>query len=239
MLNSTVLCPTIGWGHGASVGRGKVMGVLSKPTIQRLAVLHALSLWQRGAYGPVRLHKTLFFADKETAPEWRLFTFKKWFLGQYSDEISQSLNALAQGGTVTTRYDGPSERIIANLSTPAREDLVDFFCGYFPEWSENLAQAFRQWAYLSNDNIIRKAHEEPSYRNAERGEVIFASFDADQVEFPDLDDQVAERLSDLVDARFQRGLMKRLRRAAERPARGEDWRHIYFGERPRTRKRAS
>ena len=215
------------------------MAVLSKKTIQRLAVLHSLSLWQRGAYGPVRLHKTLFFADKDTAPEWRLFTFKKWFLGQYSDEIAQALNALAQAGTVTTRYDGPSERIIANLSKLVREDLADFFSVYFPEWSENLTQAVQQWAYLSNDNIIRKAHEEPSYRNAERGEVIFASFGADCVEFPDLDDEVAEGLSDLVDARFQQGLVKRLRRAVERPARGEDWRHIYFGDRPRTGKRAS
>ena len=43
---------------------GEHMAILDKKTIQRLATLYALSLWSRGAYGPVRLQKTLFFADK-------------------------------------------------------------------------------------------------------------------------------------------------------------------------------
>ena len=215
------------------------MAVLSKKTIQRLAVLRALSLWQRGAYGPVRLHKMLYFADKETGEEWRLFTFKKWFLGQYSNEIAEALNALRAAGVVTTWYDGPSERINADLSAPIRSQLSVFFGTYFPEWSAKLRHAFRKWAYLSNDNIIRKAHEEPGYRNAEHGDVIFSSFDAESVEFSRLDDDVAEELCDLVDPRFQPGLMKRLRHAAQRPAEGEDWRHIYFGEKPRTAKKPS
>jgi hypothetical protein len=214
------------------------MAVLSKKTIQRLAVLHALAKWRKGAYGPVRLHKTLFFADKETDETWRLFAFRKWYLGQYSDEISEALNALQDAGAVTARYDGPSERIRAEVRGKPVARLAAFFADYFSEWEESLARAFRKWAYLSNDRIIKNAHEDPSYKTSEHGELIFDSFDAECVEFAGLDDEEAEELSDLVDVRYQQGLLKRLRTLADRPARGEDWRRIYFGEAPRAGKPA-
>ncbi len=108
------------------------MAVLTKQTIQRLAVLRALSMWRRGAYGPMRLHKTLFFADKDAPAPWRLFTFKKWLLGQYSDEIADALNALREAGTISTSYDGPSERLKVEVTTDTRRQLADFFRMYFP-----------------------------------------------------------------------------------------------------------
>ena len=215
------------------------MAVLSKVTIQRLAVLRALSMWQRGAYGPLRLHKALFFADKNTPAGWRLFTFKKWRLGQYSDEIAGTLNALRQAGRITTRYDGPSERMKADLPKATSRLLEEFFREYFPAWNENLTRSFHDWAYLDNDTIIDRAHDDPSYTRTQRGEVIFSSFDADLVEFSDLDSQVAEEFSDLVDVGLQQGLLTRLAVAAERPAKGEDWRQLYFGEGPRNPAKAA
>jgi len=206
------------------------MPALSKQTIQRLAVLHALAKWQKGAYGPVRLQKTLFFADKESPPEWRLFTFKKWRLGQYSDEVSESLNALRRAGRVNSWYDGPSERLKAEIPAASKRRLAAVLRDYFPEWSANLDAAFAKWAYLNNDAIIELAHDDPTYKARNHGEVIFSSFEPDCVELVGLDDESAEELSDLVDVRLQRGLAKRLAAALERPAQGEDWRKIYFAE---------
>jgi hypothetical protein len=207
------------------------MAVLSKATVQRLAVLRALSMWRNGAYGPVRLHKTLFFADRDNEPEWRLFTFKRWWLGQFSDEVSDKLNDLRQVGRISCVYDGPSERICAELPIAMARALRQFFDSYFPKWTTGLKSAFKTWAYLSNDDIIRKAHDDPSYTKSQHGNIILESFQCQLVTFEELDDELAENLSDLVDVRLQTGLLKRLYASVDEPIKAEDWRQIYFGER--------
>ncbi|HVC94523.1 MAG TPA: hypothetical protein VND64_12570 [Pirellulales bacterium] len=207
------------------------MGCLSKRAIQRLAVLHTLSLWRKGAYGPVRVHKTLFFADKNSVDAtWRLFTFKKWNLGQYSDEIASALNDLQAARRVSTLFDGPSERIRAHVPASIRPRIAAFFANYFQEWSAALKPAFKEWAHLRNVDIINRAHQDATYTGANHGDTIFRSFSAKEVEFDGLDADVAEQFSDLVDDRLHEGLLKRVAQAADRPRKNEDWRRIYFGE---------
>jgi hypothetical protein len=108
--------------------------------------------------------------------------------------------------------------------------LRSFFWNYFNEWERGLRTAFREWAYLSNDDIIDKAHKDHSYTKAEHGEVILTSFEYLEVEFRGMSDDEAESLSDTVDATLCKQLSKRLAEAVERPIVAEDWRHIYFGE---------
>ena len=202
--------------------------ILTRKTIQSLAVLRAVSKWQRGAYGPVRIHKTLFFADNANPPEWRLFTFKKWCLGQYSDTIADALNNLRDAGRITSRYDGPSERIVAKLgSRPARAVRL-FFREYFPDWDGAFEQSFKTWAYLETDRIIEKAHDDPSYTESEYGKQIFECKMPDRVEFSGLSGESAEDLTDLVDGRLQAELSSRLSYASEKQVVAEDWRKKYF-----------
>jgi hypothetical protein len=204
---------------------------LSKETIQRLAVLRAVSMWASGAYGPVRVHKTLFFADKTAGDkEWHLFTFKKWQLGQYSDEIADGLNALRAAGCIDTVYDGPSERIIATVSSKTETKIKQLFRDFFPVWHKALTPAFKEWAYLTADDVIKKAHEDASYTKRQHGEVIVESFDWEVVSFTGLSDEDAESLNDTVDPRFQRGLSDRTEAACRKTLTGGDWRHIYFGD---------
>lgn len=214
------------------------MAVLSKATVQRLAVLRTLSMWRRGAFGPLRVHKTLFFADRDIGNKWHLFTFKRWFLGQYSDEIAESLNALKQAGRITAYYDGPSERISGDLLDSEKTLVLAFFSDYFPDWEKNLLPAFRQWAYLTNDRIVKKAHDDPTYTTTKHGETILKSFHSSVVEFEGLSDEDAETLSDIVDIRLQNGLRKGIAAAADKPIIDEDWNAIYFGEESKRHKTA-
>ncbi|MBI1903876.1 MAG: hypothetical protein HYS13_22465 [Planctomycetia bacterium] len=197
--------------------------------IQKLAVLWALSLWRRGAVGPLSLHKTLFLADESAKPKWRLFTFKKWRLGEFSDEISEALNKLRSAGRISTCFDGPSERIRAELSRREAAALRRFFGRFFPNWNRELRRAFRRWANLTSDDILEMAASNATHNSSRRGDVVFASLAPDRIELDGLDDDEAEWLSDLVDERLHRELSKRIERAAKRPAHGEDWRSIYFG----------
>src|SRR5689334_9797852 len=123
------------------------MAELTRRTIQKLAVLHALSLWRRGTYGPVRLQKTLFFADKDSVDQdWRLFTFKRWHLGQYSDEVSDALNSLHSAERISIHCDGPSQRIEAVIPAKLQAPVRALFRNYFADWKSALEGAFEKWA---------------------------------------------------------------------------------------------
>src|SRR5262249_34793508 len=149
------------------------------------AVLRALTLWRRGAYGPVRLHKTMFAADKNN-PHKKLFTFKKYYLGQYSAEISSALNSLRASGRLESAYDGPAERLKAVVPADLEKKIRKLFETAFPEWEKELRKVFREWGYLSNDKILKKAHEDASYRESEHEQVIFESKLPETTDIPDL-----------------------------------------------------
>jgi len=210
----------------------RVVAKLSRETVQRLAVLKALSLWQNGAYGPVRVHKVLFFTDKKASATSRrnLFTFKKWALGQYSDEIASALNGLRTSGRLRNVFDGPAERLTAIIPRPAQVMIDEFFESWYPELDKDMAVVFDEWGYLSNAEIIRKAHEDHTYTESEKGEIIWESTLPDVVEIAELSDDDAENLSDLVDPRLFLALRDRLQEAVKIPAKHSDWRRRYFCE---------
>ncbi len=205
------------------------MAKLARATIQKLAVLRALGLWNQGVYGPVRLHKTLFFADKLNKPGCRLFTFKKYYLGQYSHEIAEALNVLRTAGKLLCRFDGPAERIAAKESNQSLKKIKLLFANYYPEWDKELMKAFHDWGYLTNDQILVKAHDDPSYTESEFGKVIFKTGLKNEVDLPALAADTAEQLTDLVDGELAVQLRNRLIRAFKRPAKTVDWRTRYFG----------
>jgi len=205
------------------------MTALSKQTIQRLAVLRAIDMWQKGAPSGVRLQTTLFFADKKIPKSGRrIFTFRRWRLGQYSDEVSDAINSLLNAGQITVQYDGPADRLRTSLSPESRRIVQRFFAKHFPAWNRGLRSAFKTCAQLNNDELVHSAQDDPAYTNRDRGGLIFPSFSQKELPFPRLSDHEAERLSDLVDERLQKGLRERLSKAVLRRAAGEDWRRIYF-----------
>jgi hypothetical protein len=209
------------------------MSFLTKRTIQKLAVLHAISRWRKGAYGMLRLQKTLFFADEGSADQkWRVFTFKRWKLGQYSDEVADSLNGLQAAGRISTSFDGPSQRIEGNASITAKAQIRGLFRRYFAEWDAALGASFQKWAYLTNDQILTKAHDDPTYKQSQYGEIIAESGLADFVDFENLSESTAESLTDLVDPSLDRTLRSRLHKASKTNRIAEDWRSLYFHDEP-------
>lgn len=204
------------------------MGVLVRETLQTLAVLEALRHWKNGANGAVRLQNTLFLADNENDPEWVFFNYKRHILGQYSEEISEALNRLQGAGRVKVLFDGPSERLSPILSNSERRRIRSFFRTFFLDWSKGFDKAFRKWASLKNDDVIRRAQEEDTYTSSESGEIILTCGLPETVEFSGLGEAEAESLALICDEKFQRNLRHRFLIASESPPRSEDWRKIYF-----------
>jgi hypothetical protein len=210
------------------------MAKLTKSTIHRLAVLRALSLWQRGAYGALRLHKILFAADKHSTS--KLFTFKKYYLGQYSEDVSEALNALRSAGRLRASFDGPAERLIPIIAPVSAARIDKLFTAGFPKWMRALRGAVQEWGRLSHDNVLKKAHEDATRTENTHDHVIFASTLPDLVDVPGLSAEAAEELTDLVDEKLSSTLRERPTAAAKAPVHASNWRQAYFGESPRTRK---
>jgi hypothetical protein len=204
------------------------MARLSKATIQKLAVLRALSLWKHGAHGPVRLQKIMFAADFPNAR--KLFTFQKYYLGQYSEEISAALNSLRAGGWLTSQFDGPAERLEAVVSAGAADKIRSLFTLAFPKWENELKQAFSKWGHLPNDKILKQAHDDVAGTKTVRGQLIFESNLPAMVDVAGVSPAAVEELTVLVDERFTHELRQRLGTATKIPATSTDWRGLYFGE---------
>ncbi len=204
------------------------MAKLSKQTLQRLAVLRALVLWKHGAYGPLRVHKTLFFTE-EKHPSERFFDFKRWMHGQFSEEIDASLNDLARAGRMAFVCDGPSVRLVAQLPDDLRQTLERVFEDNFRAWTAALKETHDTIGYLVNDQLLEEAHRQESYTNSSRGELIARSTFADAVEI-DIDSDEAEALSECVDPDFARLLKRQMDQACQQPFEAEDWREIYFAD---------
>lgn len=204
------------------------MGMLSKHTIQQLALLRALNLWREGADGPMHLHRTLWAADAACKDKrWRLFGFKQGRLGPYSNEVASALNDLQSSGRIDTIYDGPSVRICAKLPPTMRRQIEGFFGAYFREWNKAMRRVCRN-AALINDILALHARDDAAHKKKVHSEPVFSSFRPSEIEFEGLEDDVAEQLSDFVDATLHKALRQRVLLAAERPRQNEDWRGIYF-----------
>lgn len=204
------------------------MANIKRETIRSLAVLRVLFLWQHGAYGPVRLHKTMFAADRASSQH--IFTYKKYYLGQYSQNISDALNTLQSAGRLKSIYDGPAERLKAVLSLESILKIKKLFSRGFPEWEKKLKEAFSVWGYLTNDQILKKAHEDATYTETIHDQIILESTLPAIVSVPSLDDEDAEELNDLVDDRLVPFLKGRIQKACKIPAADINWRHLVFGE---------
>jgi hypothetical protein len=204
------------------------MAKLSKRTLQRLAVLRALLLWRRGAFGPLRVHKTLFFTEDNHGLE-RFFDFKKWHLGQFSEDIEESLNDLAIAGRMTFVCDGSSVRLMPSISGDLRRLLERVFDDNFKAWTAALREAVDTKGYLVNEQILEEAQRHASYTGSSKGEIIARSTINDAVEI-DIDADDAESLSESVDPHFSRILKSQMAKARSQPFEAEDWRAIYFAD---------
>lgn len=189
------------------------MASLSRQTVQRLAALRALLLWgKNGAYGPLRVQKTLFFADKEAPP---IFTFKKWHHGQYSDQLAEALSQLKSAGRIDTGFVGETVTIYACAPALAGERAITFCQTCLPDWERALQESFLTWGYMANDEIYARAHDDPSYTTNQHGAIIFDTSLSQRVEFPVVSEDEAEVISDLVDPVLQNRIREKIGSALE------------------------
>lgn len=207
---------------------GAIMAKLSKQTLQRLAVLRTLFLWKRGAFGPLRVHKTLFFAEDKHQSQ-RFFNFKRWEHGQFSEDIAESLNDLLNAGRITFVFDGPSVRLLPKTAPELRAAVERMFDDSFTAWTSALKETQEVIGYLANEQIVEQARRHTSYSTFSKGQIIATSTLEEMVEI-DMDSDEAESLSEAVDPHITRILRSQMAKASTQPFQAEDWRAIYFAD---------
>lgn len=193
------------------------MAALARRTIQRLAILRAVSLWGKGgAYGPLRVQKTLFFAGS-SLPDEHFFTFEKGRHGQYSDEVTTSLNVLKRAGKIDVDFAADADRIYTTVPASAANMIISLFEHSFSTWNAALLESFSEWGYKPNSEIYQNSHAHPSYTDNAEGAVLCDGSLPEVSEIQYLSSDDAESLSDLVDPIYQRRTHERMLAALDLP----------------------
>ena len=92
-----------------------------------MPVLRTLLLWKNGAHGPLRLHKTLFCADRNSFGKQHrhFFTFKKWHLGQFSDDIADALDYVRCYERIRAVVEGERFHLLEAIAEHVADSLLE------------------------------------------------------------------------------------------------------------------
>ncbi len=189
------------------------MGQIAADTFRRLYLLYLLGLFPKGSYGLMRLHKVTYITEREEGNP-RPFEFKRYNFGQYSDtleDIKDQLVAMGYIGvepldtsqevTITigdrhfTYRDGGNRLFVAdNAVTSTFAEVLE---GAFPGETRLMRSVMREFAFLPQEELVKRCYAFPEFEAVEMGEPLFAS---------DLPEYVDVQLSDDVCADLELAL---------------------------------
>jgi len=144
------------------------MVVLSSGAIQRAVLMSAIGSYAAGIFGAKRLHKVLYFAERESRE--KPFTFVKYWYGQWSEEVEDTLLQLAATGAISVTplpsgrgnsFRATSAQIISSAQRIVEKALPDFY--------NALQVAIRDRGYLPEERLTALAYELPELGRAEPG----------------------------------------------------------------------
>jgi len=168
------------------------MGTISSNTYKRLFLLHTIGCFPQGAFGKIRLQKTVYFIEKEL--EKRPFEFKHLHYGQYSEELEDVREELISMGYVSAL---PSDTQRTHKYILTRKSLL----GYYRIFMNRIGNVrkktdgiVRKVGLLPDDKLLDKAHNDPGYKKTQFGDVIIQSNLPQNVEIEGLSDEDCEEL---------------------------------------------
>ncbi len=156
------------------------MVALSRSAIQRAVLMNAIGSYSQGVFGAKRLHKVLYFAERESRE--KPFTFVRYWYGQWSEEVEDTLLQLAAAGAISVTpldsgrgnsFRATSSRLVATSQRAVEKALPDFH--------HALQVTIRDRGYLSEERLTALAYELPEFGRAETGAELVAGNVPDKI----------------------------------------------------------
>lgn len=187
------------------------MGRISADTLRRLYLLNVIATFPRGSYGLLRLQKVAYIAQrggKQPKP----FKYKKYHLGQYSEELdavkdqlcsmgyvaalpldtATSLKLKLSDGSVVELWTGGNRLVIADSEIM---NLYRFaLAQVYPSLPESIGSAVEEYGLLKEAELIAKCYAFPEVQRTEFDKVIVESDLPAWIEAKELSEDDCEEL---------------------------------------------
>lgn len=179
--------------------------VISKETFKKLFLLYAISKFKTGVFGKKRLHKVIYIIERDF--EIKPFEFKKYFYGQYSedmDEIQDQL--LSMGYVLATPLSTTSSEHSGNMFSLADKDLAYYYSilmdKIHPRLTRKIDTVINEYGYLSEKELVEKVYSFREFIHAKPNETIFPEELPDSIDASGLSDDDIEELEIGLNPRF-------------------------------------
>ena len=161
-------------------GGDLIVVALSRGAIRRAVLVSVIGSYSQGVFGAKRLHKVLYFAERESRE--KPFTFVKHWYGQWSEEVEDTLLQLAAVGAIfVTPLDsgrGNSFRATSGELVSTARRVVE---KALPDFHRALQVMIRDRGYLPEDRLTALAYELPEFARADAGAELVAGNVPDKI----------------------------------------------------------
>jgi len=200
-------------------------GSISSDTFRRIYLLNIINGFRRGVFGLKRLHKVAYISERESK-ETRLFEFKKYHHGQYSETLDMIkdqlisldlVKAIPLSSAQVIRFTLPDEKTIdittgGNTYVVTDRDIMDFYHDAFTRISPGLMEAvhrtIQEYGYLPEEELIKRCYDFQEFVETEFDEMIFEANLPDRVNTPNLSLDECEELELSLNPKFNSAIAK-------------------------------
>ena len=195
------------------------MGTISADTFRRIYLLYLLGRFRQGPYGLMRLQKVTYVSERGDSPV-QPFKYKKYFFGQYSDQLDDIKDQLASMGyLVATPLDTAT---VLKFVPPGTEKALEINLGgnrffvrdrgelaYYRRVLESFSsslpslidRAVAEYGYLKEEELLRRCYQFPEFVGRKEGDVILDSNLPESIDIG-LPDEECEDLELAMNPRF-------------------------------------
>jgi hypothetical protein len=159
------------------------MGQISKNAFKKLLLLYFIGKFKNGVYSSYRVQKVFYFGVKGL--DLHPFTFRYTEHGQYSKDIRDSLDSLAEIGLVektglqNAEEDGTKWAI---NSQAVKLGLTSILAKIDTSLARSLDVSINENGYLKNEEIFARAHNDPLLKETPPGHLLFSENIPDYIE---------------------------------------------------------
>jgi hypothetical protein len=168
------------------------VGRISADTLRRLYLLNVIAAFPRGSYGLVRLQKVAYIAQRGSKQP-KPFKYKKYHLGQYSEELDTVKDQLCSMGYVAALPLDTAKSLTLKLPDGsvfelpmggnrfviADGEMMDFYqlalAQVYPSLPESISSAVEEYGFLKEAELIDKCYAFSEVQRTEFDKVIVES----------------------------------------------------------------
>jgi len=175
------------------------MSTVAKRTLQKAALLAIAGTFQKGCYGRIRFQKVAYFAQRNS--DKKFFSFKIWYHGQYSEEITALLRELRDTGTLGPGSEQEPCPIYQVASASLYSGALKIVAAVFPDFLDCIKTTVKSVGYLEEEVLLRLACQLPEMQKTAHGDILETGNLPDEVSL-NLDTDILEDFALTVNPKF-------------------------------------